>query len=483
MKPSTLAKWRQYLAVFVANLGSFCIGMSLGWVSPMQPLLESADNPVGERPLTREEVSWIGSINFIGGIAGSFFWGKVSDRVGRKVTSILIGFPFALGWIIVLFAPNVYAIYIGRVIMGVACSGVIINTPMFTTEISEDSIRGTLGSFLMFLLNLGCLFCYVLGAHASFQVVTSICFVVPVIYSFIFLWIPETPIYLNGKNKIKEAEDSLFWYRGGDSLKVAKEMSTYHTREKKRTSLRDLCRCKGTIKALLIGFGFVFGQQYCGILAILTYSVTIFKEAGSDIGPYQAAIIVGCLQLGGSLISSILVDKAGRRVLLTTSFSVMAVALFLLSSYYTFKESLEGVGWLPVVSLSAHVVAYSIGGGPLPFVVMAEMFPPTVRGTALSLIQILNTSLSFATVKLFPTMVYYMGSSGTFLFYGSCCVLLTVFIIGCVPETKGKSLQDVLRDLTGVSNDDPVEQMCDKQLVAIIKTNEKETPVRPQLIL
>ncbi|XP_014251293.1 facilitated trehalose transporter Tret1-2 homolog [Cimex lectularius] len=470
MKYTSKAKFRQYAAAIIANMASFCIGTMLGWTSPMQPLLESSESPVGQ--LTREEISWAGSINFIGAIAGTLFWGRLSDWLGRKCTGLIVAVPFAVGWFIILLAPSKIWLYVGRVAIGLGCSGTIINTPMFVTEIADDAIRGTLGSFLMFSLNVGCLFCYIVGAFTSYTVLTSVCLAVPVIYFVLFLFMPDSPAYLLTKNKKTAAEKSLLWYRGGDIVRTEKDLTSFQTRVcQKKASYFSLIENKGRIKGMALSLGFIAGQQFCGILAILTYSVTIFKESGSSISPYHSAIVVGSLQCIASFTSSILVDKAGRRVLLMTSYSIMALSLLSLGTYFWFRDVLgPEFSWIPVVSLSFHVISYSLGAGPVPFIIMAELFPPNVRGIATSTIQLVGTSLSFASVKLFPWLNVLLGTNGCFLFFGFCCIALFFFTFFCVPETKGKTLQSILRKLNGEPLDEG--EMITKVNAPIIQAKE-----------
>lgn len=465
MKSTVAGKWRQYVVAALTNLAAFCVGTMLGWTSPMQPLLESENPPVGVRPLTREEVSWIGSINFIGAIIGTFFWGRISDRYGRKSTLMMVGIPFTLGWAVILFAQDEIYIYIGRIIVGLGCSGAVINTPIFITEIAQDDIRGSLGSFLMISINTGCLFCYIIGAFVSYKTLTAVCLAIPVIYMLSLLWIPESPVFLYSKGKREEAERAMQWYRGGDIVQAEKEFTRLQGRTKKKVGYSTLVETKGTIRAMLIGFGFIFGQQFCGILAILTYTVTIFKESGSTFTPYVSAIIVGVLQCSSSFLSSLLVDKAGRKILLGTSYMFMALCLMALSAYF----NLGLPSWIPVLSLSLHVIAYSIGAGPIPFIVMGEIFTPEVRGIAMSVIQLLGTSLSFASVKLFPTLATFLGRDGCFLFYGGCCVLLIFFTIFGVPETKGRPLQSIIRRLNGEPDDETTEMVTPSTIVIMPK--------------
>lgn len=445
----------------------------------MQPLLESASPPVGNSQVSREEISWLGSINFIGAIAGTFLWGNLSDCAGRRSTALAVALPFTLGWAVLLLADRIHWLYVGRFIIGLACSGVIINAPLFVTEIAEDRIRGTLGSFLMLSLNMGCLFCYIVGAYTSYQVLTAICLAVPILYFFLLLLLPESPVFLINKNKRSEAEMALRWYRGGDSLLTEKEIALLQGRPSgKRPGYNALFRSKGRIKALLIGFGFIFGQQFCGILAILTYTVTIFKESGSTLSPYASAIIVGALQCLSSMSSSALVDKTGRRFLLVTSYTAMAIALIALAVYFFFRVSLEAnFGWIPILSLSVHVVSYSLGAGPVPFIVMAEIFSPDVRAVAMSVIQLLGTSLSFASVKLFPFLNSFLGKHGCFLLFAVCCILLSCFILLYVPETKGKTLLSVLRKLNGESCNECEQEMVTSNKIVIVTKGDAVEPI------
>lgn len=465
MKSAVVGKCRQYATALIANLAAFCVGTMLGWTSPMQPLLESSNPPVGERPLTREELSWIGSINFVGAIIGTFFWGRISDRYGRKTAMLFVGVPFALGWTVILFATDEVYIYIGRFIIGLGCSGAVINTPIFITEIAQDDIRGSLGSFLMISINTGCLFCYIVGAFVTYHMLTAICLAIPVIYIITLTWIPESPVYLYNKGKRDEAERSMLWYRGGDIVQAEKEFTRLQGRSKKKIGYKTLLESKGTIRAMLIGFGFIFGQQFCGILAILTYTVTIFKESGSTFAPYLSAIIVGALQCTSSLMSSLLVDKAGRKILLGSSYLLMGLCLIALSAYFQFGLPT----WIPVLSLSLHVIAYSIGAGPIPFIVMGEIFTPEVRGVAISVIQLLGTSLSFASVKLFPTLAVLLGRAGCFLFYGGCCILLVFFTVFGVPETKGRTLQSIIRRLNSDPDEEGTEMVAPNTIIIMPK--------------
>lgn len=439
--------------MFAANLASFSIGVMTGWTSPMQPLLMSENPPVGDIPFTKSDISWIGSINAVGGVIGTLFWGRVSDKLGRKKTGYLIAIPFIISWTIMLCARNIYWMIVARIVIGIGCSGTIINIPMYVSEIAEDKIRGTLASYVMLFVNAGILFSYIVGSFSSFHLFVSICLSIPVIYVSAFLWLPESPVYLYTHGRKSDAEKSLLWLRGGDPVTTAKEIALMESRPvRTNASVFTLFKSKGTIKALILGVGLMIGQQVCGILSIITYTVSIFKDSGSALTPHASAIVVGSLQLCSAWASTILVDRTGRKFLLATSFITMAISSTILGAYFFVKsQSVDVTDWtfVPIISLSLHVVAYAIGAGPVPIVVMAETFSPEIRGVGISSCQFLGLTLSFITVKMFPTLTYLLGDHGAFWFFGICCVLWTIFTIVIVPETKGRTMQNILQQLNG----------------------------------
>ncbi|KAG8248427.1 hypothetical protein J6590_040893 [Homalodisca vitripennis] len=453
----------------------------LGWTSPMQPLLSSDNPPVGTEPISTEFISWVGSINFIGAFCGTFFWGIASDRLGRKYTALLDAIPFIVSWIVILTARNVWWLLAARFIVGIGCSGVIINIPIYVAEMADDKIRGSLGSFLMICVNSGCVFSYVIGSLTSYHGLAAICLCIPIVFLMLFSCLPDSPSYLWNHGKRKEAERSLLWFRGGHIQQTLKEIEDLKIRPEKFTakpSFRDLFRSKGVKKAVILSITFVIGQQFSGILAILTYTVKIFQESGSSLSAHSSMIVVGILQLSSALMSSFVVDRAGRRFLLITSYCAMSISLSTLSTYlYFYDDSWNPLlKWIPIVCMSTNVIFYSVGVGPVPFVVMSEIFPPDIRGFATSKIHLLGTSLSFATVKTFPFLTSLFGIHGCFLLYAVFCAILSIFNFKMLPETKGKPLQTILKLLNGEDTTKIGESEC-LELVS----EQKTTVVKNQL--
>ncbi|KAJ4426299.1 hypothetical protein ANN_27113 [Periplaneta americana] len=204
----------------------------------------------------------------------------------------------------------------------------------------------------------------------------------------------------------------------------------------------------GARRALVVGLGLMVFQQLSGINAVIFYSVDIFEAAGSTLDPKVAAIIVGVVQVVMSYAASAAVDRAGRRILLLVSASVMALCLALLGFYFCLEDA-AGLGWLPLVCVTVFIIVFSLGFGPLPWMMMAELFAPRVKGNASSVAVCTNWTLVFLVTFSFGKLVAGLGEHTTFWIFAAICACATVFVWRLVPETKGKSLDEIQRLLSG----------------------------------
>ncbi|XP_014290832.1 facilitated trehalose transporter Tret1 [Halyomorpha halys] len=449
---------KQALAAAIVSILAFIFGTSVGWPSPVQPLLQSDKSPVGK--LSAEDVSWLASLTFLGGIAGSFIWSRIADRFGRKFCGYSVTAPFLVGLGLITFCHNRYLLLVARFINGLGGSGALILSPTYISEVATDSVRGALGSFVILYLNAGIVFAYSLGAVVDYDTLNYICLSIPILFIFLFFWIPESPEFLWSQGKKEKAFNSLLWLRSNNIKCVEDELFIYNTKcQDGSVSYAALVSNRGRRMGMLIGLGLFTWQQFCGILAILSYTSFIFEKADSTIPPGKATIIVGLFQLFASFISSAIVDRSGRRILLLVSYMFMGLALTSIGTYF-FLDSLSfdvsSFGWVPVVSLSVHVLTYAVGAGPVPYVVISETMPIDIRGLATSIIVLWGTSLAFVSVKIFPLLISSVGIAGCFWFFSVFCFAGFLFTWSLVPETKSVPLPEILRRLNGCHGIDSV---------------------------
>lgn len=218
---------------------------------------------------------------------------------------------------------------------------------------------------------------------------------------------------------------------------------------KQTAKLRDLL---SYCKPLIISLGLMFFQQFSGINAVIFYTAHIFELTGSSMDPTMCTIIVGVVNFGSTFMANVLIDRLGRKILLIVSDVVMIVGLGLLGGYFyihkNHAEMVEGLGWIPLGSLMIYVVAFSLGFGPVPWLMLGEIFPGKIRGSAAATSTAFNWTCAFAVTKAFPAFLHAYGPAVTFLCFGAICILGLAFIVLVVPETQGQSLDDIERQLT-----------------------------------
>nr|CAD7571037.1 unnamed protein product [Timema californicum] len=368
------------LANYATEAGSilpFAQGTVVGWPSTTLPLLQSKDNPIGSTPMTEEDASWIGSLICIGAILSVPVFSYLVNNQSRKIAGYSAALPLIPSWLLVIFANSKSMLHSARFIAGLSCGGGTVVIPLFVAEISEDSVRGALSTLTVLFFNGGILFAYCAGSYFRFHSLACICLTLVILFIVCFYFVPESPVFLMSKNRRNEAVESLRWLRGDDQRVISTEIvklrriSQENQERMEATGLKEALLSRATIKGLAIGLGLCLNQQLSGLYAVLVYTVNIFQESGSSVSPYVATILVGILQIFGSYIASLLVDRAGRRLLLLYSNLCMTACMGCLGSYFYLKESTDS--------------PYPFGPGALFFLIVSEVFSERVRNIATTL--------------------------------------------------------------------------------------------------
>lgn len=435
---------------------TLCHGVAVGWPSTALPALQNEDVVY----LSDADISWLASLPCLTALFISPFWNFAASHLSRKVLILLACLCIILNWSVLLAqSASVVAHYVARFLVGVAASGVVVVVPLYVTEISQDSVRGTLGCFFTFFLNLGFLLSYVLGAVASYYTTLLVHVSPSLLFLLFLLWIPESPRYLVEKSRFEDAAKSLRWLRGNDfyiegelealkgpspALPLTDVVTETSSPPPEPSSRRNWTR--GTWKALLICVILLAAQHLSGVYVLLTYTVHIFETAGSALSAHASTVVVGSLQVFGGFVSSVLADRAGRRMLLLASTGSMAA---LMATVGLFPD----VHWLTVTSLSLFVVAFSVGLCSVPFVFLGELFSPRTRAVANSVAVSTMWFSCFGALKVFPTLEQELKMEVCYWVFGAVCAVCFAFVVFFVPETKGKSLQQIIAKLDGTTNE------------------------------
>lgn len=349
-------------------------------------------------------------------------------------------------------------LFVGRFIGGIAIGAVSVATPMYIAELAESSIRGALGTLFQLQLTIGVLFGYLAGMVGDHRALSFMSCALPMLFLITFSWMPESPVFLLSKNRKDAAKKALQWFRGRDydvEDELTKMEDTIQEAEQKKGTLGDLMSSRGTVMALIIALGLMTFQQLSGINAVIFYSGKIFESSTSSLSATTASIIIGVVQVLATYSSTLLVDKAGRRILLLVSSTVMAVCLTALGLYFYLQShghDVSSISWLPLASVAMFIIVFSMGFGPIPWIMLGELFPSNVKGIASAVTAAFNWILAFAVTKSFQNLLDLLGSPVTFWLFAVMCIAGTIFTAVLVPETNGKDLEEIQLQLSGKKN-------------------------------
>ncbi|XP_066600235.1 uncharacterized protein [Prorops nasuta] len=451
----------QYIAALTGNLCVMSALSVLGWASSALVKLEqnpvNPDNPLGVA-ITVDETAWIASLCLIGGFVGSLTCGYLVDRIGRKWMTLSASVPLLIGWILTGTAKNIVQIYIARVIMGFGMSFPFITLPMYLGEIAETNVRGCLGSMVQTYITLGLLYAYVIGPYVSYTTFAMACGALPVIFFVTFCFMPESPYFLLHVGRKQEAIESLAKFRGkkpDDVLEEAEEIERLVDEAyRDQKGFKELFTVKANRKALLYSSTLSSLQQLTGIDVILIYLETIFVESQVGFSSSMSAIIVGVVQMLASFVTPFIVDSYGRRIILIVSGIGEVISLTALGLYFSLKNIDESyascVSWLPLVSLVAFIACYGCGWGSIPFTVLGEIFASNVKSRATTIIICLMWTLDFFLTKFTADLVVVAGEETMFYLYAGFCFIGVMFVLLFLPETKGKTFQQIQDELNNI---------------------------------
>lgn len=402
--------------------------------------------------VTNNEGALIGSMATIGALVAAIPSGYLADKIGRKITLLLLALFFLINWILLCFSFNLKMVIVARFIAGMGLGGICVVAPMYIGEMAEPSYRGTFGSFFQLFLSSGILFTCIVGYFTNWLGLALTLGVTPIVFGGSMFFITESPIYLVKKNKINKAERTLKRLRGSTSnisveLKVIQnDLADAHKKSAKFTDIFS----RANLRAVVAVFGVLAFQQLSGINAIVFYTVNIFNAAGTELSPFLAAIIINLIQVLVSYVSILVIEKANRKFYLMFSSAGMMLCLVSVGVFFHFKTlhiDTSHIALLPLGSTIVYMACFSFGYGPVPWMLLGEMFSSEIKGIATGIAILVNWSLAFIVTLSFPIMNSSLGEHITFYIFSGVMGLGTIFVYLLVPETRGKTLAQIQEEL------------------------------------
>lgn len=438
-----------FTSIFV-SIVSMLVGFTNAYTAP------AAESMTKDMELSTTDFSRISGIMPLIAILGALLGGPSIQLIGRKWSLLSSDIIFLLSFAIMALAGSIWMLYVSRVIAGFAVGMANLVLPVYLGETIMAKIRGTLGLFPTLIGNGGLLTCYIAGRFLEWKPLAWVGFAISIPFLFLVFALPESPVWYMNRGNEESARSALQWLRSKNyNIEAEFEEMKRSTQEhsKRSINIKDVFT-KSNMKPLFIALGLMFFQQLSGINAVIFFTTTIFEMAGSTIDSSLCTIIVGLVNLIATLIATVLVDRLGRKVLLYISAALMAATLIGLGVYFFIKRdstdfSNAKVGWLPLVCLVVYVLGFSMGYGPIPWLMMGEILPEKVRGLDASIVTSFNWFGAFVVTRSFLVMVDKIGPSYTYWIYAAIVLVSFVFVFFCVPETKGRTLQEIEKGMTG----------------------------------
>ncbi|HEY0057304.1 MAG TPA: sugar porter family MFS transporter [Pedobacter sp.] len=430
----------------VSALGGVLFGFDTAIISGTIPFIKSYF------ALDEVMLGWAVSSILVGCGLGAMIAGKLADALGRKLALFICAFLFAATGVGVALADTLTLFIVFRIAGGVAVGAAAMVVPMYIAETVPASFRGKMVALYQLAIVLGILLAYVanytlvdIGEDSWRWMFASQA--IPAILFFVTLFlVPETPRWLIHKN-LKDKAYAVLSKTGGQAYADAEVNSISQSFGKETEgTLKDLFLPRYS-KVLIMGTLIAIFQQITGINAILYYAPEIFKNTGvsTSIASMQT-IAIGITMLLFTLVAIWLVDKAGRKKLLLAGSAVMAMSLIAVAICFHFQ--FFGY-YLVLLFLLLYIAGFSASLGAVTWVILSEIFPNRIRGLALSFATLILWLADFAASFSFPILNKQFGTSATLSIFALFCIIYLIYLQVKVPETKGKTLEELETQLVG----------------------------------
>ncbi|KAF5945749.1 probable plastidic glucose transporter 2 isoform X2 [Camellia sinensis] len=440
MNPS----WKLSLPhVLVATTASFLFGYHLGVVN--EPL-ESISIDLGFSGNTLAE-GLVVSTCLAGAFIGCLLSGWIADGVGRRRAFQLCALPMIIGASISAMTKSLEGMLLGRFLVGTGLGVGPAVASLYITEVSPSFVRGTYGSFIQIATCLGLIGALFIGIPAkSIAGWWRLCFWVSAIPAAILAlamaFCAESPHWLHKQGRIADAEAEFEKLLGGSHVKSAMaELSKFDRGDETDTIKFSELLYGRHFRVVFIGSALFALQQLSGINAVFYFSSTVFRSAG--VSSNLANIFIGIANLSGSIIALILMDKLGRKVLLMWSFSGMVISMALQVTAAGLPVSASGALYLSVGGMLLFVFTFALGAGPVPGLLLSEIFPSRIRAKAMAFCMSVHWVFNFFVGLLFLRLLEQLGPQVLYTIFGTFCLMAVIFVKRNVMETKGKSLQEI----------------------------------------
>ena len=454
MKQKNTLGYVIFMAV-VAAIGGILFGYDTAVISGTTSIVKN------QFQLTDMMEGWYVGCALIGSICGVLVAGSLSDYLGRKLTMLISAALFSISAIGCAVCGSFDSLVAFRIIGGVGIGIVSIVSPIYISEVSPAKIRGTLVSLYQLAVTIGFLLAYlmnwVIDANGSLSVAGNLwtnmwnCEMwrgmlgsetLPALLFFsIIFFIPESPKWLIVNGKIDKASRVLNKiYASQAEVQEEIDVTCKSLEGENKGKWSDLLK-PGILVAVIAGSAIAILGQFMGVNAVLYYGPKIFSDAGFD-NPMFSTVLVGVVNMVTTVLAVFIIDRVGRKQLIYWGVSGMIICLLAIGTYFAWGPALGLGNAFMLTFFLAYVFCCAISISAIVFVLLSEMYPNSVRGRAMSIAGFALWIGTYLIGQLTPVLLGW-SQAGTFFIFAACCVPYMLIMWKVVPETTGKTLEEI----------------------------------------
>ncbi|UXS75904.1 glucose transporter GlcP [Staphylococcus chromogenes] len=440
-------KINKKLIFFIGALGGLLYGYDMGVISGALLYLKN------DIPLTPSMQGLVVASMLFGAIFGSGFSGPLSEKLGRRRLVFIISIIFIVGTLVLALAPTVEIVVLGRFIIGLAVGGSTAIVPVYLSELAPTDARGSLSSLNQLMITIGILSSYLvnyaLSPFEAWRWMLGLAVVPSLILMIGVIFMPESPRWLLEKRGEKAARDVMKLTYPDHEIDI--EIANMKKISSISESTWDVLKSPWLRTTIIIGSVFALLQQLIGINAIIHYAPTIFHKAGlGDSASILSTVGIGVVNVLVTIVAILIIDKIDRKKLLMIGnlgmvFSLLAMSLLI------WLLGVDASVWIIIVCLALFIVFFGLSWGPVLWVMLPELFPMRARGAATGIAALVLSIGSLLVAYLFPIISSVLNVQQVFLIFAVIGIIAFFFVMKFLPETRGRSLEQIEADLRGQS--------------------------------
>ncbi len=437
------------IVVMIASLGGLLFGYDTGVIAGANDFLKS------EFHLNAGMTGLVSSSIDLGAMVGVVVAGILGDAIGRKKALMVAGLTFIICSLITASANGVVLLVLGRFLGGIGIGLASLLSPMYIAEIAPAKIRGRLigsnqlaivtGIFIVYFVNAA-----IVSTHSTvwnqtegWRYMFAMGVIPGLIFFFLLFFVPESPRFQMKRNQEEAAMHTLSRVNGTEKARIEVNLIRESLQIVPDSFFQEITS-PGIRKALGIGVLLAIFQQFTGTNAVGYYAPMIFKAAGAGVNAsFYDTVWIGAIKVVFVIVLMLIVDRIGRKRLLVWNGYFMAIFLGLLGVVFALPHMIT---WLVMGLVFLHTIAYELSWGGGVWIVLAEIYPNSIRGRAMSIASFALWFATYLVAQFFPILLQAVGGTITFWIFAVFCVIMAMFMKRKVPETSGKSMESIQAD-------------------------------------